>query len=234
MVFLTRDEVEVKILCKLERLLLVLGLLLVASYVAVRIHGGLSSRAAMREFAAVPGGAPANLRSEVRHLAVNAPDFALWSPKRIKDYQGTLKQQFSPALAILKIPKIKLEVPVLEGTDDLTLNRGVGRIPGTAQLQTTGNVGFAGHRDGFFRGLKDVSLGDRIHLVTPATVQTYLIDRILIVSPNDLSVLQARDQASITLVTCYPFYFVGSAPQRYIVQAVLTESQYRPAQANGH
>ncbi len=223
-----------EIVRNLERLFLVLGLLLIAIYVTVRIDSGLSSRAAMRDFAALPGGAPANLRnSEVPYLAARAPDLSLWSPKRIKDYQEALTQQFSPALAILEIPKIELEVPVLEGTDDLTLNRGVGRIPGTAQLQTAGNVGLAGHRDGFFRGLKDVGLGDRIHLVTPTNVQTYLIDRIVIVSPNDLSVLQARDQPSITLVTCYPFYFVGSAPLRYIVQAVLTESRYRPAQLTG-
>ena len=110
-------------------------------------------------------------------------------------------------------------MPVYDGTDDLTLNRGVGRIIGTARLGEAGNTGIAGHRDGFFRGLKDIAPGDRIDLVLTSQTSHYVVENIQITSPDDVSVLQPTPKASLTLVTCYPFYFVGSAPQRYIVSA---------------
>jgi len=87
------------------------------------------------------------------------PDFSLWSATRIKDYKESLTAQIAPAIALLRIPKIQLEVPVLEGTDDLSLNRAVGLIAGTARPGEDGNIGIAGHRDGFFRGLKDIQEG---------------------------------------------------------------------------
>jgi len=121
-------------------------------------------------------------------------------------------------------------VPVFNGTDALTLNRGAGRIVETAWPGEQGNIGIAAHRDGFFRGLKDVGLGDTIEMVTLSQTETYIIDRITIVDPSDVSVLQPRQRTSLTLITCYPFYFLGSAPQRYIVQASAAES----APANIH
>ena len=147
------------------------------------------------------------------------PNFSLWSAERIKDYRQTLRAQLAPAVALLRIPKIQLEVPVLEGTDDVSLNRAVGLIAGTARPGEDGNIGIAGHRDGFFRGLKDIHEGDELELVTATGTDTYTIDRIAVVAPDVVSVLARRPRPSITLVICYPFYFVGSAPQRYIVQA---------------
>jgi sortase A len=85
-------------------------------------------------------------------------------------------------------------------------------------------VAIAGHRDGFFRGLKDVAVGDKIELVTLQTTDTYVIDNITIVDPSDVSVLRPRSRSSLTLITCYPFYFIGSAPQRYIVQASIVNA----------
>jgi sortase A len=90
----------------------------------------------------------------------------------------------------------------------------------------------AGHRDGFFRGLKDVGPGDRIELAEEGKTETFVIDNIVIVDPKDVSILARRERPSLTLVTCYPFYFIGSAPQRYIVQASLTSSDLRNLQAN--
>src|SRR5208283_4723148 len=87
-----------------------------------------------------------------------------------------------------------------------------------------GNLGIAGHRDGFFRGLKDVAQGDVIELVRPGKSDLYVIDRIQIVSPKDVSVLNSTAMPSLTLVTCFPFYFVGGAPQRYVVNASLRGS----------
>jgi sortase A len=98
----------------------------------------------------------------------------------------------------------------------------VGHIGGTMRPGENGNIGIAGHRDGFFRVLKDVGPGDAIELATTSRTDTYVVDQIVLVSPNDVSVLQPRSISSLTLVTCYPFYFVGSAPQRYIVQASIT------------
>ena len=117
-------------------------------------------------------------------------------------------------LAVLRIARIHLVVPVLEGASDVALNRGVGHIEETAMPGTGGNSGIAGHRDGFFRGLKDVVLGDAIELETLQERQLYRIERVWIVNPEQVSVLDSTPAQSITLVTCYPFYFVGSAPQR--------------------
>ena len=152
------------------------------------------------------------------------PDTADWSSARIEHYQASLEQHTGLPEALLRIPVIDLEVPVITGTDELTLNRAVGRIPGTARLQGVGNLGLAGHRDGFFRGLKDVAPGDLIEVVTLEGNRVYAISDIWIVDPSDISVLAPTDQPSLTLVTCYPFYFVGHAPQRYIVRAVLTST----------
>ena len=114
---------------------------------------------------------------------------------------------------------------MLEGTDDVTLNRGVGRIAGTSRVGESGNLGIAGHRDGFFRGLKDIAVGDKIELATANGTDTYVVDKIQIVNPNDVTVLRPTLESSLTLVTCYPFYFIGGAPQRYIVHASMLNSQ---------
>jgi sortase A len=153
-------------------------------------------------------------------------DFSLWSEKRIDSYKQSLAQRFDPPLALLRVGKIHLEVPVLEGTDDLTLNRGVGRIAGTARVGENGNMGVAGHRDGFFRGLKDVGVGDSIDLVMPTRTNTYVVDKVEIVNPDNVGVLRPTPASSLTLVTCYPFYFIGSAPQRYIVHASIANSDH--------
>jgi len=155
-------------------------------------------------------------------LEAHAPDLTLWSPKRIKAWRDALTQPAPPPLGVLRIDRIALEVPILEGSDDWTLNRAVGHIEDTARPGADGNSGIAGHRDGFFRGLKDVEVGDAITLETLDSTSRYRIERIWIVEPEDVSVLDPTPGPSITLVTCYPFYFVGSAPQRYIVRAVRT------------
>jgi sortase A len=150
-------------------------------------------------------------------------DFALWSAKRIEAYRDSLAMKFGTPLAVLSIPKIGLEVPVFDGTDDLTLNRGAGRIAGTSRPGEPGNMGVAAHRDGFFRKLKDVHVGDTIELAANRGNYRYTVENIEIVDPANVSVLRSQPQPSITLVTCYPFYFVGSAPQRYIVHASLID-----------
>ena len=126
---------------------------------------------------------------------------------------------------MLRLPSLSLEVPVYADTSDLNLDRGAGRIPGTAGLEQPGNLGIAAHRDGFFRKLKDAAIGMDIFLEHGGRTLRYHITEISIVSPEDGSVLEPTARPSITLVTCYPFYFVGSAPQRYIVRAELDMTQ---------
>jgi sortase A len=212
---------------KLERLLLIFGVLMLVLYGASRIDQTVLSGAELQRFKAQQ---PASAGAHAMPLPSGTPDFTLWAEQRIKGYQESLAAHFPPAIAILRIPKIHVEVAVLEGTDDLTLNRGVGHVADTAYPGEDGNVAIAGHRDGFFRGLKDIVLGDTLEVVTPGRTQTYVIDRIVIVDPSDVSVLQPRARASLTLITCYPFYFVGSAPKRYIIQASVAD----PAPANAH
>jgi sortase A len=213
---------------QVERVLLIVGVVMLAFYVAARVHSTLLSRAALQSFKAQQTVSTVGPQGVV--LTTAAPDFSLWSEKRVKDYRESLAAHFAPAIGILRIPRIHVEVPILEGTDDLSLNRGVGHVAGTAHPGENANVAIAGHRDGFFRGLKDISLGDTIEMVTPQGTENYVIDRITIVDPTDVSVLQPRPHASLTLITCYPFYFIGSAPKRYIVQASVADS----APANTH
>jgi sortase A len=207
---------------KLERLLLAFGVLMLGFYAAARIHGIILSRVEVEIFKSQR--LLAQERGSRAEASGKSPDFTLWSAKRILGYQQSLASHLAPAIAVLRIPKIGLEVPVLEGTDDLSLNRALGHISGTARPGDSGNVGIAGHRDGFFRGLKDVVTGDNIEIMTQTETSTYTIDQIVIVDPSDVAVLASRSHPSVTLVTCYPFYWVGSAPQRYVVQASLTKT----------
>jgi sortase A len=203
-----------------ERVLLLLGLVLLAVWGGAWADRIVSSRAALLKFQADESeSAQSSLKKVYDPASGSVVDFSLWSPKRIQAFKDTFAEDAVAPVALLSIPKIHLDVPVFNGTDDLTLNRGVGRILGTARIGQRGNLGIAGHRDGFFRGLKDVAPGDFVELVLRGRTVTYVIDKIQIVSPGDVHVLQPTPDAALTLVTCYPFYFVGSAPQRYIVSA---------------
>lgn len=156
-------------------------------------------------------------------LTTSQPDTSTWAPKRLAEYKESLTHKAMPE-AVLRIPKLGLEVPIYEGTSDLTLNRGAGRISGTAEIDSeTGNVGIAAHRDGFFRPLKDIKVGDAMFVDTVMATRQYRVTRLVIVDPSDVSVLDPTPASAITLVTCYPFYFVGSAPKRFIVHAQIDQ-----------
>jgi sortase A len=209
----------------LEWFLLAGGLLMLGVYVGARVHRAVLSRLDVEQFKSQV--LVSRELSEGPESVGKKPDFSLWSTKRIQGYRESLAAHVAPALALLRIPKINLEVPILEGTDDISLNRAVGHIVGTPKPGEAGNIGIAGHRDGFFRGLKDIRTGDTIEIVTPNSDDRYVIDDITVVVPTDVSVLAPRAEASVTLVTCYPFYFIGSAPQRYIVRASLVASDVK-------
>ncbi len=119
----------------------------------------------------------------------------------------------------IEIPRVGVSAIVLEGTSNKTLRRGVGHISNTALPSAAGNVGLAGHRDSFFRALQDIREDDLITLKTLEGTYEYRVEWSKIVQPADTQVLAATGEPVLTLVTCYPFYYVGSAPERFIVRA---------------
>lgn len=199
----------------LERALIGAGLTLLVIWGVARFEGEAGRRAGLRRFA--------EARASSARAFPDAPatfDGSLWSVKRIRTHRESLRRRFPPPLAVLRIPLARVVAPVLPGTDEATLNRGVGWIAGTTVPGRIGNVGIAGHRDGIFRGLKDISPGDALELETPHGREQYAVADIRIVDPKDVSVLNPTREATVTLVTCFPFYYVGDAPQRFIVRAV--------------
>jgi sortase A len=130
----------------------------------------------------------------------------------------------------IAIPRLKVKAIVKEGVDDKTLRRAVGHVPETVRPGVPGNVGLAGHRDSFFRGLRNVRKDDRIVVETLDGKYEYVVESMKIVRPKDVHVLAPTKESVLTLVTCYPFGFVGNAPKRYIVRAKQVSAE--PLQAS--
>jgi sortase A len=207
-------------IAKPEIWLLLIGVWLLAIYCGAVLHSFVFSQIGLWEFDV----AQANAATGESWLAeAGNIDFRLWDKTRIKAYRASLALRLAPPIAVLNIHEISLRVPVFDGIDDVTLNRGVGRVRGTAMPGSPGNLAIAGHRDGFFRGLKDVQIGDLIEITIPNEKDTYVVDATTIVNPRDVSVLEPQPVPSLTLITCYPFYFIGDAPQRFVVRASLKE-----------
>jgi sortase A len=119
----------------------------------------------------------------------------------------------------LVIPHLLLSAVVVEGIDKSTLRRAVGHIPGTALPGQPGNVGLAGHRDTLFRPLKDLRIRDEIQFSTLNGDFRYIVESLVVVDPNDVGVLAPSSENMLTLVTCYPFFYIGAAPKRFVVIA---------------
>jgi sortase A len=119
----------------------------------------------------------------------------------------------------LSVPRLHLSAMVREGIDPKTLKLAVGHIPSTALPGQAGNVGVAGHRDTFFRGLRDVKTGDEIQFSTLSGDFRYLVESLTVVEPDNIGALAASAENVLTMVTCYPFYYVGDAPKRFVVRA---------------
>ena len=112
----------------------------------------------------------------------------------------------------LEIPRLSLSVMVMEGDHDEVLRLGAGHVPGTP-------LAIAGHRDTFFRPLKDIKMNDRIRITTPDGTTEYRVVSTKIVGPRDVSVLDNKSEDRLVLITCYPFFYIGPAPKRFIVEA---------------
>lgn len=155
------------------------------------------------------------------------PDTALWSSSRIASYRASAAAAPEALAGALTIPSLGLAAPIYDDTSELHLNRGLGLIARTAAPGSSGNVGIAGHRDGHFRALKDIEIGAMMEVLTHDHAYRYRVTRVAIVDPEDASLLRRTAEPAVTLVTCYPFYFSGHAPQRFVVRGVLVKSVRR-------
>jgi sortase A len=197
-----------------------LGAVLLGWYLVARGHSYFASRAAIERFEEMRSPITVQRHRGGAAIPSSKPvDTTLWADGRTEEFQQSLFAKLDAPLALMRVPRLEIEVPVFAGTSDLILNRGVGQIEGTALPGEVGNIGIAGHRDGFFRPLKDIVLGDTIILETVGESTTFVVEDLHIVDPTEVWVLAPTDTPAITLVTCYPFYFIGSAPQRFIVRA---------------
>lgn len=185
----------------LERTLLVVGLLLLGYYVYASVETYLYQAMENRELDAILSSAP----------AASSP-----RPHRAPPPGSTLGR--------IEIPRLGVSAVIRAGSDARTLQLAVGHIPGTAVPGEAGNIGLAGHRDTFFRRLADIRADDEIRIVTADGTFRFRVENTRIVAPTDTWVLDPTRTAALTLVTCYPFTYIGSAPDRFIVRAVATVS----------
>jgi sortase A len=190
----------------LERVLLVVAILSLGYYVSVQVEAFLYQRYENQELDAI--------------LASRTP-----SPTTPAG-ASSARRQTSPttgsAIGRIQIPRLGVSAVVRAGSDARTLRLAVGHIPGTAMPGEIGNVGLAGHRDTFFRRLRNVRPRDEIRITTPDGTFSYRVERTDVVNPSDVWVLDPTSHGALTLVTCYPFNYIGSAPQRFIVRAKLS------------
>ena len=190
----------------LERLLLVFGILSLGYYVYVSAETAIYQSIENRELDAIFASAPPP------QTVAPAPA----ARRRVAPAAG------SP-MGRIEIPRLGVSAVIRAGSDARTLRLAVGYIPGTALPGDGGNIGLAAHRDTFFRRLRDIRADDEIRLVTPEGTFSYIVEKTNIVGPRDTWVLNHTPEPALTLVTCYPFSYVGSAPQRFIVRAALRQ-----------
>ncbi len=139
--------------------------------------------------------------------------------RRVADAGAPIRVRAGGLVGMLDVPRLRLTTPVIEGDDDVTLKRAVGHLPDTPMPWQDGNSAIAGHRDGLFRPLKDIAVGDEIRFRGSSSERRYRVTRTTIVEPEDVSVLEPGPANALTLITCYPFSYVGAAPQRFVVRA---------------
>ena len=184
----------------LERAFLLVGVILLGYYGYVSVEARLYQALENRELDAILASAPVHPESP--------------SPlRKAAPLAGS-------TLGRIEIPRLGVSAVIRAGTDARTLRLAVGHIGGTALPGEAGNIGLAGHRDTFFRRLRDIEPDDEIRVVTPEGTFSFRVERTTIVEPRDTWVLDPTAGPTLTLVTCYPFTFVGSAPQRFVVRAI--------------
>lgn len=204
------------------------GIVLLGSYLTLRLSADWARRDGVETFQALRHVALAQTPTSRLSGPPRQSHRALWSQARMLAFQRTTLREKPEG--ILRIPALGLVVPIYPGTSSSELDRGAGHIQGTAALDSEGNAAIAGHRDGFFRKLGRMRIGQTLYVQTLSDTRAYRVTETRVVDPSDVSVLAPTARPSITLVTCYPFYFVGPAPRRFIVRAELFRDR-RPAPA---
>ena len=179
-----------------ERILFAIAAVAFAYYAAVQIAASREQQALSRE-----------LERSQRLEAAASPASPRLAPRAL--------------VGRIEVARLKLSALAREGVDTSTLRGAVGHVPGTALPGDRGNAAFAAHRDTFFRPLKDVREGDEVSIATPSGIHRYVVTGTRVVEPSNVEVLRSSTDATLTLVTCYPFDYVGSAPKRFIVSARL-------------
>jgi sortase A len=228
-----REHTEPGVVRTLETSLFALGGILLASFCIIKAWSATESASGIRAFETAKSAMPAVAVPTARNSADapvltwvgEEPDYSLWSEQRIEHYRASLQEATDTPQAILTIDHLDIRVPVYDGASEFNLNRGVARIKGTGRIGEAGNLGIAGHRDGFFRPLKDIRVGDSFALETYRGAEQYTVTSIEIIDPSQTEVLAPTDTPMVTLVTCYPFYFVGHAPKRFIVKGEVNSNQ---------
>jgi sortase A len=200
----TRDRRHDRFLRWVQRLLMMAGLAMLGWCALVVGDGIVSQRLARRSIA---------IASHSDTVASRVEERPNIRPRARLLVRGS-------ALAELSIPRVRLSAVVLHGSDPQTLRRGPGHLENAALPGELGNVVILGHRDSFFRPLRDIQLGDDIFLDTSEGRHHYQVVSLRVVGSRDLSVLEPTDEASLTLITCYPFWVLGAAPDRFVVRAV--------------
>lgn len=200
-----------------RRLLVLIGILTLGYVGYSLLEARLFQAAQFREFQQALD--RAKLAADGESPAVGVPPPATDSAFSVPGGAPVSATLTDSSLGRIEINAIGLAAMIQEGTDPRTLRRGVGHIPGTALPGQRGNVAITGHRDTFFRPLHRIKENDEITLTTLQGTYTYRVESTQVVNPEDVGVLADSDDAILTLVTCYPFYFVGPAPQRFIVRA---------------
>lgn len=223
-----RTAVKTPALRWLERILLLVGILCLGGWAFAWVDArytqyrdGQILDEALSAAATPPAARPAR---ETDDLDAFQPERAGLRESRPPVAEGSL-------VGRIEIPRVGVSTIVLEGVDNKTLRRGAGHIPETSLPGDGGNVGIAAHRDSFFRALKDIRKNDIIRLETLQGTFSYRVEWTQIVQPEDTQVLAETGVPALTLVTCYPFYYVGSAPKRFIVRAQRVDGD--PATASG-
>jgi sortase A len=197
----------------LEIICLITGLAALGWLVSVRLAAARDQRDWAREL---------ETQLAARHSQVDSANSATTAVG-----SGTMavrRRATSGIIGRIEAPRLGISVITREGTDPATLERAVGHIAHTALPGEPGNAAFAGHRDTFFRGLRQVRTGDRIAVTTRTGRHEYVVRDTRVVSPDDVSVLDPTPAPTLTLVTCFPFRYIGPAPERFIVRADLLPS----------
>ena len=183
-----------------------MGVLLGILYLTAMLDAKLGGRSAVMDFSS----------------AAQSPDESLWSAARVQAFITATRLATNPPIALLRIPSLRLVVPLYATASALHLNRGVGLIERMAHPGEGGNLGIAGHRDGFFRALQDIARGDLIEVQTHQRTYRYRVVATQVVAAGDTTPLADTAEPTVTLVTCYPFYYLGPrSPDEFVVREAI-------------